>query len=174
FCLRGSALLLLAALPTVVHGSTLAAIVNMPAVDPDRPGQFLPIGAPQIAPLSREGQTDDTAAKNQSQFLWIGCFVAPMSITKDAEQDTNFDPNACVEVCKERMPNTPPSRLIVAVHGPRCGCADGLIGTFSEADPSQCYLPCKFYQNPICGGLPSQWGVFVQYDALSFASNGAY
>ena len=57
-----------------------------------------------------------------------------MAITRDAEQDTHFDPSNCVEVCKARYPNTPIKDIRAAVHGPRCGCAIGPIyETFSEA-----------------------------------------
>ncbi|CAE7945555.1 unnamed protein product, partial [Symbiodinium sp. KB8] len=118
---------------------------------------------------------EDTAAKNMSQFVHIGCFIASMGITRDAEQDTHFDPSACVDVCRSRYPNAALKDIAVAVHGPRCGCALGaLYDTFTEADPSFCTMQCKFFENPICGGLPSFWGVFVQYDFQSYASHGAY
>ncbi|CAE7870468.1 unnamed protein product, partial [Symbiodinium microadriaticum] len=135
----------------------------------------VPYQAPLIEPLNRLGVQEDTAAKNMSQFVHIGCFIASMGITRDAEQDTHFDPSACVDVCRSRYPNAALKDIAVAVHGPRCGCALGaLYDTFTEADPSFCTMQCKFFENPICGGLPSFWGVFVQYDFQSYASHGAY
>ena len=31
--------------------------------------------------------------------------------------------------------------------------------TFTEVDATYCTYTCKFYENPICGGPPSFWGV---------------
>lgn len=104
-----------------------------------------------------------------------GQHEASMAITRDAEQDTHFDPSNCVEVCKARYPNTPIKDIRAAVHGPRCGCAIGPIyETFSEVDSSFCTYTCKFYENPLCGGAPSFWGVFVQYDFQAFSAHGAF
>ncbi|CAK9114591.1 unnamed protein product [Durusdinium trenchii] len=98
-----------------------------------------------------------------------------MAITRDAEQDAHFDPSACVEVCRARYPNVRPAEIVAAVHGPRCGCHVGTLPeTFSEVDSTYCTYQCKFYENPICGGPPSFWGVFVQYDFQAFSSHGAY
>ncbi|CAK9106820.1 unnamed protein product [Durusdinium trenchii] len=100
---------------------------------------------------------------------------ASMAITRDAEQDAHFDPSACVEVCRARYPNVRPAEIVAAVHGPRCGCHVGTLPeTFSEVDSTYCTYQCKFYENPICGGPPSFWGVFVQYDFQAFSSHGAY
>ncbi|CAJ1420734.1 unnamed protein product [Effrenium voratum] len=166
-----SALLLLAALP-LAWGSTLSGIAHVPEVDTL---SGIPYQAPLIEPLNRLGVQEDTAAKNLSQFVHIGCFIASMAITRDAEQDTHFDPAACVEVCRARYPNSPAKEIAAAVHGARCGCNVGPIyETFTEVDSVYCNYPCKNYLNPICGGLPSFWNVFVQYDFQSFASHGAY
>ncbi|CAJ1408557.1 unnamed protein product, partial [Effrenium voratum] len=78
-------------------------------------------------------------------------------------------------VCRARYPNSPAKEIAAAVHGARCGCNVGPIyETFTEVDSVYCNYPCKNYLNPICGGLPSFWNVFVQYDFQSFASHGAY
>ena len=41
---------------------------------------------------------------------------------------------------------------------PPCRCA-ALCQTFTEVDATYCTYTCKFYENPICGGPPSFWGV---------------
>eukprot|EP00434_Breviolum_minutum_P026525 symbB.v1.2.023449.t3/scaffold2139.1/size165116/3 len=164
--------LLLVALPELAQASTLSGIAHVPSVDTNT---GIPYQAPLIEPLNRLGVQEDTAAKNLSQFVHIGCFIASMAITRDAEQDTHFDPSACVEVCKARYPNNAPKEIVAAVHGPRCGCHVGTLPeTFTEVDSSYCTYPCKFYENPICGGPPSFWGVFVQFDFQAYSSHGAY
>eukprot|EP00929_Paragymnodinium_shiwhaense_P065305 TRINITY_DN32751_c0_g2_i1.p1 TRINITY_DN32751_c0_g2~~TRINITY_DN32751_c0_g2_i1.p1 ORF type:complete len:3094 (+),score=652.16 TRINITY_DN32751_c0_g2_i1:502-9282(+) len=126
-----------------------------------------------FSPLNRDGIREDTAMREMSQFLHVGCFAAPMSITKDSEQDRNFDPHECVEVCKVKYPNVALKDLYVAVHGPRCGCAyDWTL--FREVDSSECTYGCKYYKNPICGGAPDRWGVFIQYKYQTLSTQGAY
>ena len=39
------------------------------------------------------------------------------------------------------------------------GSKMGWPQTFTEVDSSYCTYTCKFYENPICGGPPSFWGV---------------
>jgi len=163
----------LALLPAVGHGSTLSSVSFEPAYD--SAGRVQQLELPVVEPLRRGGELNDTASKFQSQFVHIGCFQADNSITRDSEQDSSFDPNACVEVCKRRYPDTPVMNLIAAVKGPRCGCAVDMLD-FTESAPSSCTVKCKYFDNPICGGDPTTdfWGVFKQYDYLSLATTGAY
>lgn len=123
--------------------------------------------------LTRDGPEDNTASQKFGQFLHIGCFDAPMSITMDSEQDVNFDPAECVEICKEKMPYTPAKDLVVAVHGMRCGCTPN-FEIFQEVDAELCIYPCKYYENPICGGPQNYWGVFRQYQNQVLSGQGAY
>lgn len=173
-----SSALILAALPAVAlaqQSSTIFTVQHEPHTwTKDAPPEKL-----AIVRMLRDGQQSDTALKYQSQFLHVGCYSASKSITIDAEQDTPFDPNACIEVCKNRYSDTPSRDIIAAVHDQLCGCvipSKGGMNQFSESDDysRDCNVPCKFFDNPICGGLPDYWGVFKEYDFQSLASAGAY
>jgi hypothetical protein len=130
--------------------------------------------------MKMDGQQSDTALKYQSQFQHIGCFSANVNaITQDAEQDTNYDPNACIALCIDRFPNTPSAQIIAAVHKKRCGCVTQDMGgmeIFTESDDytNDCNEPCKYFDNLICGGDPYYWGVFKEYDFQFLGTNGAY
>jgi len=171
-----SSALLLAALPT---GETASTTIFTVQHEPEDWSKDAPPEKLAIVNMNLDGQQLDTALKYQSQFLHVGCFQAPKTITMDAEQDTSFDPNACVAVCKKKMKDTASKDIIVAVSGQLCGCvnpAKGGMHAFIESDQPEidCNKPCKFFENTICGGEPFFWGLFREYDYQSLASAGAY
>jgi len=45
---------------------------------------------------------------------------------------------------------------------------------FKESTPDSCTFYCKYYRNPICGGYPTFWGVFIEYDFQALTTQGAY
>lgn len=134
--------------------------------------------------LSENGNNPavDTSVR-LSRFQHVGCFRHAMSITTSALMGVYRDPNDCIEECKaqEMYKNVPSNQLIVAVHNDplqgRCGCAlKKAVGDFDEAEDGagMCTYQCKAYLNPICGGFPDYWGIFMEYDQNSMSAQGAY
>jgi hypothetical protein len=111
---------------------------------------------------------------NISRRLYVGCFDANLAITTFTREGRNWNPNECLTRCKKKLVNTTSYDIIVAVHQQRCACVENDITTFKEVDKSNCDFGCFPYLNPLCGGAPSYWGVFIEYEAQSFSSQGTY
>jgi hypothetical protein len=109
-----------------------------------------------------------------SKRTHIGCFEADMAITVHTDEGFYIDPNECFEICMSRFPNVSSYNILVAVHGERCGCVLQNFNEFTSVPSTRCTFPCRYYRNPICGGQPSYWGLFVEYDYQSYTAHGAF
>jgi hypothetical protein len=111
---------------------------------------------------------------NISRRLYIGCFEADLAITTFTRQGRSWNPNECLDECMKKFVNDTTYQMIVAVHELRCACVVGDITTFKEVDSSLCDIGCYPYLNPLCGGAPNYWGVFMEYSHQSQSAQGAY
>jgi hypothetical protein len=125
--------------------------------------------------------TDTSVA--YSKRIYAGCFRGPDEIVLAYAQAetpgaTGWDPNDCIKRCTDANPTVLSYHLYVAISGSRCGCsvsetsaADALL---EEVEETYCTLQCATFDNPLCGGNPIYWGVYMEYDMFSFAVQGAY
>lgn len=129
--------------------------------------------------LSRAGDSETIDSSIAlSRYTHIGCFEADISIQKHRNLDSNYDPNECIDYCQGVVfTNASRFEVIAAVHQDICGCVRNDMTEFSEVDQGLCTFYCKYYRNPICGGLQGTrtfWGVFKEYDYQSLGAQGAY
>eukprot|EP00929_Paragymnodinium_shiwhaense_P022172 TRINITY_DN14238_c0_g1_i1.p1 TRINITY_DN14238_c0_g1~~TRINITY_DN14238_c0_g1_i1.p1 ORF type:complete len:2889 (-),score=719.16 TRINITY_DN14238_c0_g1_i1:210-8876(-) len=164
---------------SIEHRPTYRPDPNKTGVDED--GNPFMIASPptdvrqhRLSNTGDDPETDSSVV--MSKFQHIGCFQAPLEITKATSTGSNMDPNECQEVCMtEVFPNYTRYDVIVAVYAERCGCELRKdVTTFREAEARNCVEYCKYYRNPICGGPPDYWGVFMEYDFQSLSAQGAY
>mmetsp|Transcript_18872 Transcript_18872/g.43997 ORF Transcript_18872/g.43997 Transcript_18872/m.43997 type:complete len:347 (+) Transcript_18872:59-1099(+) len=125
--------------------------------------------------LTRDGYVAGVdSSVNISRFTHIGCFEADFAITYDTDDAVSYDPNECMQMCKQKYAGEDVGEIIVAVHQDRCGCVLSDMTTFREVPSTFCTYYCKYYRNPICGGFPDYWGVFREFDFVSLTGQGAY
>eukprot|EP00930_Biecheleria_cincta_P039523 TRINITY_DN27167_c0_g2_i1.p1 TRINITY_DN27167_c0_g2~~TRINITY_DN27167_c0_g2_i1.p1 ORF type:complete len:2805 (-),score=431.05 TRINITY_DN27167_c0_g2_i1:54-8468(-) len=152
-----------------------------------RPSYLIPPGkdAPELGPpadpkkheLNRDGFIAGIdSSVNLSRFTHIGCFQGDLSLTTRVTSDGIYpwDPNDCLDVCKEHFVNATVSDIIFAVFTTRCACILRDVSQFTEQPPTACDEACGNYRNPICGGQPDYWGVFREYDFMALTTQGAY
>eukprot|EP00927_Polykrikos_kofoidii_P031598 TRINITY_DN27142_c0_g1_i1.p1 TRINITY_DN27142_c0_g1~~TRINITY_DN27142_c0_g1_i1.p1 ORF type:complete len:2814 (+),score=350.13 TRINITY_DN27142_c0_g1_i1:234-8675(+) len=172
--------LVFAFIPAVEGFPWINAIEHRPTYRPNKDDRSIIEGRPptdvrQTRLLETGDDPEADSSVRMSKFQHIGCFQADLSIQDITSPGFNFDPNACKEYCEEQYPNRS-HELIVAIHEARCACelTENIGDIFTEVDSSRCTHYCRYYMNPICGGDPDYWGVFMEYDFQSLGAQGAY
>jgi hypothetical protein len=135
---------------------------------------YKPYDDPKIIRLSTTGINQDAGFQPFGQWVYIGCFSAPQSLTRDSEMDIAYEPTACVTDCIAKMVSLKPHQIIAGVSRERCGCS-GDMANWDEVSEDLCSYTCAphFLTNR-CGGPPLYWSVFKQYENQVLSTQGAF